>query len=157
MPRNRTFLGISSGGGGGSRTPVRKHFIRSLSGRRRSFTFPHHGAERHAPWLGSFILSCRGQSLARSRAPLSHAQARLVVLPGRTAAIKQRRELRYRRSLIYKLPVLWMSGASARYSCPHVPVETSTPPDRNAWPSAHRAARGGSRQYRSDQSFSGSG
>lgn len=44
--------------------------------------------------------------------------------------IKQRRELRYRCSLIYKLPVFRMTGASARYSRTHVPVETSTPPDR---------------------------
>ena len=44
---------------------------------------------------------------------------------------KQRGEQRYRRSLIYKgLPVLWMSGASARYSCLHAPVETVTPPRR---------------------------
>lgn len=44
--------------------------------------------------------------------------------------IKQRRELRCRCSLIYKLPVFRMSGASARYSRTHVPVETSTPPNR---------------------------
>ena len=45
--------------------------------------------------------------------------------------IKPRRELRYyRRSLIYKVPVLKMPGASARYSCFRTPVETSTPPCR---------------------------
>jgi len=31
-------------------------------------------------------------------------------------------------SLIYKLPILRMVGASARYSCLHTPVETGTPP-----------------------------
>ena len=45
------------------------------------------------------------------------------------AKIKQRRELRCRCSLIYKLPVFRMTGPSARYSRTHVPVETSTPPD----------------------------
>ena len=45
--------------------------------------------------------------------------------------IKQRRELRCRCSLIYKLPIVRRLGASARYSRTHVPVETSTPPDRD--------------------------
>ena len=45
--------------------------------------------------------------------------------------IKPRRELRYyRRSLIYKVPIFRMLGASARYSRLYVPVETSTPPRR---------------------------
>ena len=46
--------------------------------------------------------------------------------------VKPRRELRYRRSLIYKLPVLRWSGATARYSRLYVPVETSTPPYRRS-------------------------
>ena len=58
--------------------------------------------------------------------------------------VKPQRERRYRCSLIYKLPVFRMSGTSARYSRPHVPVETSTPPrcrkvrsirDAQAWAS----------------------
>ena len=49
--------------------------------------------------------------------------------PGRDArAITQREEQVRCCSLIYKLPVLWMSGASARYSCLRTPVETSTSP-----------------------------
>ena len=44
--------------------------------------------------------------------------------------VKPRRELRCRRSLIYKLPVLRWPGATARYSRLYVPVETSTPPCR---------------------------
>ena len=32
--------------------------------------------------------------------------------------------------LIYKLPVLWRSGAAARWSRLHTPVETGTPPCR---------------------------
>ena len=33
--------------------------------------------------------------------------------------------------LIFKLPVLWWPGATARYSCFRVPVETGTPPRRH--------------------------
>ena len=42
--------------------------------------------------------------------------------------LRQREEQAQSRSLIYKVPVLWMSGASARYSGLNTPVETSTPP-----------------------------
>ena len=44
--------------------------------------------------------------------------------------LKPRQAQRYRCSLIYKLPILRMLGASARYSRLCVPVETSTPPRR---------------------------
>ena len=44
------------GGGGGSRTPVRKRFLGNLSGRRRSFTFPRPVAGRQAKGLGSFMI-----------------------------------------------------------------------------------------------------
>ena len=49
---------------------------------------------------------------------------------GEDGRVKPRRELRYRCSLIYKVPILRMLGASARYSRLYVPVETSTPPCR---------------------------
>ena len=117
------------GGGEGSRTPVRKHFLRNFSGRRRFFAFPHHDASRHAAWFGSFICHAGGKAYPGHVHHSGHAQAQLVVLLGWTAAIKQRREQFYCCSLIYKVPVLRMSGTSARYSCPHVPVETSTPPN----------------------------
>ena len=61
---------------------------------------------------------------------------------GQDGRIKQRRELRYRRSLIYKLPILGMLGASARYSCFCTPVETSTPPRRRKVHSAQDALPG---------------
>ena len=51
---------------------------------------------------------------------------------GQDGRIKQRRELRYRRSLIYKLPIFRMLGASARYPCFRAPVETGTPPSRRS-------------------------
>ena len=45
--------------------------------------------------------------------------------------VKPQRELRCcRRSLIYKVPVFRWSGATARFSRFHIPVETSTPPRR---------------------------
>jgi hypothetical protein len=66
-----------------------------------------------------------------------------VVLLGWTAAIKQRREQFYCCSLIYKVPVLRMSGASARYSCPHVPVETSTPPNIDFWDGLRKRSQTG--------------
>ena len=121
-------LSLLFGGGGGSRTPVRKHFLRNFSGRRRFFAFPCHDASRHAAWLSSFICHAGGKAYPGHVHHSGHAQAQLVVLLGWTAAIKQRREQSCCCSLIYKVPVLRMSGTSARYSCPHVPVETSTPP-----------------------------
>lgn len=50
------------GGGGGSRTPVRKHFLGNLSGRRRLFLFPRHAANRHAAWVGSFMGHAGGKA-----------------------------------------------------------------------------------------------
>ena len=75
------------GGGGGSRTPVRKHFFRNLSGRRRLFEFPRRGANRHASRSGSFICHAGGKAYPGHVHHLDHAQARLVVLPGWTAAL----------------------------------------------------------------------
>ncbi len=117
------------GGDGGNRTPVRKHFNRNFSGRRRSFTFPRPAAGRHAAGLGSFIIHGPLKAL---RAHVHHLS---TPHPGpwssrvERSLIMQREEQNYRCSLIYKsLPVLWMSGASARYFCLRTPVETSTPP-----------------------------
>ena len=49
-------LRCSFGGGGGNRTPVRKCFLRNLSGRRESFAFPYPGVDAHTRGLGSFIV-----------------------------------------------------------------------------------------------------
>ena len=38
-------------------------------------------------------------------------------------------------SLIYKMPVLWRSGAAARWSRLHTPVETGTSPDLQGYQS----------------------
>ena len=128
---------FSYGGGGESRTPVRKRFPRNFSGRRRLFW------ESCSP----SSLSCRqavtptGQVSfivhGRFKALPAHVHHETTPVPGpwssrvRRPLFKQRRE-RYRyRSLIYKLPVFRWSGATARYSCFRVPVETGTPPRRH--------------------------
>ena len=127
---------LRRGGGGESRTPVRKRFPRNFSGRRRLFW------ESCSP----SSLSCRqavtptGQVSfivhGRFKALPAHVHHETTPVPGpwssrvRRPLFKQRRE-RYRyRSLIYKLPVFRWSGATARYSCFSVPVETGTPPRR---------------------------
>ena len=68
--------------------------------------------------------------------------------PGRDArAITQREEQCCRCSLIYKLPVLWMPGASARYSCLRTPVAhppaipASAPPSKPVHPRASELIR----------------
>ena len=116
------------GGDGGNRTPVRKRFDRNFSGRRRLFTFPHPGASRHARGLGSFIVHGALKALR------THVHHWSTLHPGpwssrvERSLIKQREEQVLRCSLIYKMPILWMVGASARYSCLHTPVETSASP-----------------------------
>ncbi len=122
--------GYFGNGGGGSRTPVRKRFNKNFSGRRRLFTFPHPGVSRHTQRLGSFMIHGTRKALR------THVHHSTTPHPGPWSfragrpLIKQRRERRYRCSFIYKLPILRMLGASARYSGLHVPVETSTPPRR---------------------------
>ena len=122
--------GLCFGGGGGSRTPVRKRFNGNFSGRRRSFTFPHPDVGRQTSGLGSFIVHGALKALR------THGHHSTTPHPGSwsfragRSRLKPRQAQRYRCSLIYKLPVLRMSGTSARYSRLYVPVETSTPPCR---------------------------
>ena len=118
------------GGDGGNRTPVRKRVLRNFSGRRRLFAFPRPCASRHARGFGSFMMHGTLKALRthgpHSSTPLSGPWASRK----RRSRIKRREEQCCRCSLIYKLPVLWMPGASARYSCLRTPVETSTSPRR---------------------------
>ena len=91
-----------NGGDGGNRTPVRKHFDRNFSGRRRSFAFPHPGAGRHARGFGSFMMRGAGKAYC------THVPHSSTLPPGPWASrverslIKQREEQCYRCSLIYK-------------------------------------------------------
>ena len=129
-PTGNKFGLCCFGGGGGSRTPVRKRFLGNLSGRRRSFTFPCPVAGRQAKGLGSFMIHGALKALR------THGHHSTTPHPGSwsfragRSRLKPRQAQRYRCSLIYKLPILRMLGASARYSRLRVPVETSTPPRR---------------------------
>ena len=49
-------LSTSFGGGEGSRTPVRKHFLGTFSGRRHLFGFPRPPVKCHTDRVGSFIM-----------------------------------------------------------------------------------------------------
>ena len=125
-----SFLSTLHGGGGGNRTPVRKRFLGNFSGRRRSFTFPCPGVGRQTTGLGSFMIHGALKALR------THGHHSTTPHPGSwsfragRSRLKPRQAQRYRCSLIYKLPILRMLGASARYSRLYVPVETSTPPCR---------------------------
>ena len=125
---------LSFGGDGGNRTPVRKRFDRNFSGRRRSFAFPCPSADRHAQGLGSFMMHGTLKALRTHVHHLSTPRPGPWSSRAGRSLLRQRGEQRYRRSLIYKLPILWMVGASARYSCLHTPVETSTSPGLSAAP-----------------------
>ena len=76
-----------NGGGEGSRTPVRKHFHGNFSGRRRYFTFPRSGVCRHTQKLGRVMMHGTLNSLRTHGRYSFHAPARLVALPGGTAAL----------------------------------------------------------------------
>ena len=146
-------VGILFGGAGGNRTPVRKQLDRTFSGRRRLFPFPRRGVNRHTTRLGSFIVHGALKALR------THGHHSTTPHPGSWSfragrpLIKQRRERRYRCSLIYKLPVLRWPGATARYSCLRVPVETGTPPHRRSKLHIPRfAASGKARSFRCSSS-----
>lgn len=130
VDRRPRFAWLPVGGGGGSRTPVRKRFLGNFSGRRRSFTFPYPGVGRQTTGLGSFIVHGALKALR------THGHHSTTPHPGSwsfragRSRLRPRQVQRYRCSLIYKLPIFRMLGASARYSRLYVPVETSTPPAR---------------------------
>ena len=86
----------------------------------------------YAPLTGSAILQDAFQHVYPALRPVCTDDDTLMGWTRvRRPLFKQRRE-RYRyRSLIYKLPVFRWSGATARYSCFRVPVETGTPPRRH--------------------------
>ena len=86
--KKRTPCGVlfTFGGGGGSRTPVRKRIHKSFSGRSLMFTFPRSVADRRATVLSSFILHAALKAL---RGHVHHCMtscSRAVVLPGKMAA-----------------------------------------------------------------------
>jgi len=74
------------GGGGGSRTRVRKLIHQDFSGCIRSFAFPRRSADRQAIRLGIHLVHQRCGGSSRWRSPLVDALIRAAVLPVRTAA-----------------------------------------------------------------------
>ena len=79
------------GGGEGSRTPVRKHFNGTFSGRRRlfrksSFLFPFLTANRHPVRSGESHDAWAGQLFPASRTPHQRRLPRPVASPVQTAA-----------------------------------------------------------------------
>ena len=79
------------GGGGGSWTPVRKHFNGTFSGRRRllqesSSLFPSQAASRHAARSGESHDAWAGQLFPASRTPHKRRLPRPVASPVQTAA-----------------------------------------------------------------------
>ena len=92
-----------SGGAEGSRTPVRKHFDRTFSGRSPVSTFPPCADTGQTAQFSRVIVHGRGNSYPPHVRHINDA-------------------------LIFKLPVLWRSGAAARLSCLHTPVETGAAP-----------------------------
>ena len=88
MTKGHVFL---FGGGEGNRTPVRKHFNGTFSGRRRllrksSFLFPSSLASRHARKSGESHHAWAGQLLPAARTPHQRRLPRSVATPVQTAA-----------------------------------------------------------------------
>ena len=99
-----------SGGAEGSRTPVRKHFDRTFSGRSPVSTFPPCADTGQTAQFSRVIVHGRGNSYP------PHVRRINDAFPGL-------RPLRFRR-----LPLVRRSGAAARLSCLHTPVETGAAP-----------------------------
>lgn len=74
------------GGGGESRTPVRKQLDWNFSGRSPLFTFPHPDGNGHPAGFGSFMMHGAGKAYRTHGLHSNHTRARLVDLPGRMGA-----------------------------------------------------------------------
>ena len=75
-----------NGGDEGNRTPVRKQFGRTFSGRSLLFTFPYPAGNKHSARLGSFIMRGTLKALRTHGLHSDHTLARLVERPGRMGA-----------------------------------------------------------------------
>ena len=87
-PKRRATLRVALlfGGDEGNRTPVRKQFGRTFSGRSLLFTFPHLAGNKHSARFSSFIMRGALKALRTHGLHLDHTRARLVDLPGRMGA-----------------------------------------------------------------------
>lgn len=119
-----------SGGAEGSRTPVRKHFDRTFSGRSPVSTFPPCADTGQTAQFSRVIVHGRGNSYPPHVRHINDAFPGLWPLRFRRLPLVRQRQQYDCCQLIFKLPVLWRSGAAARWSRLHTPVETGTPPCR---------------------------
>ncbi len=92
--------------------------------------FPLRTASRHAALSGELHDVWHRQSLLYAHLPLNDAlPGSRSFRVGRLPLVRQQQQ-QCCCYLIYNLPVLWRSGAAARWSRLHTPVETLTPPRR---------------------------
>lgn len=84
--KNTEFGFALFGGGGESRTPVRKQLDWNFSGRSPLFTFPHPDGNGHPAGFGSFMMHGAGKAYRTHGLHSNHTRARLVDLPGRMGA-----------------------------------------------------------------------
>lgn len=116
------------GGAEGSRTPVRKHFDRTFSGRRTVSAFPPWAGTGQTAQFSRVMMHGRGNSYPPHVRHINDAFPGLWPLRFRRLPLVRQRQQYDCCQLILKLPVLRRSGAAARLSCLHTPVETGTAP-----------------------------
>lgn len=127
----RSFLASSFGGAEGSRTPVRKRFNKTFSGRRTDSGFPPRAGTAQTARLGRVMMHGRGNSYPPHVRHINDAFPGLWPLRFRRLPLVRQRQQYDCCQLIFKLPVLWRSGAAARLSSLHTPVETGAAPYRS--------------------------
>ena len=116
------------GGAEGSRTPVRKHFDRTFSGRRTVSAFPPWAGTGQTAQFSRVMMHGRGNSYPPHVRHINDAFPGLWPLRFRRLPLVRQRQQYDCCQLIFKLPVLWRSGAAARLSCLRTPVETGAAP-----------------------------
>ena len=121
--------GFVFGGAEWSRTPVRKHFDRTFSGRSQVSTFPPCADTGQTAQFSRVIVHGRGNSYPPHVRRINDAFPGLRPLRFRRLPLVRQRQQYDCCQLIFKLPVLWRSGAAARLSSLHTPVETGAAPD----------------------------
>ena len=119
------------GGAEGSRTPVRKRFNKTFSGRRTDSGFPPRAGTAQTARLGRVMMHGRGNSYPPHVRHINDAFPGLWPLRFRRLPLVRQRQQYECCQLIFKLPVLWRSGAAARLSSLHTPVETGAAPYRS--------------------------
>ena len=127
-PYDEGFGYTSNGGAEGSRTPVRKHFDRTFSGRRTVSAFPPWAGTGQTAQFSRVMMHGRGNSYPPHVRHINDAFPGLWPLRFRRLPLVRQRQQYDCCQLILKLPVLRRSGAAARLSCLHAPVETGTAP-----------------------------